>query len=111
MSARGITMHWIGYAYNHAAGTYRLYNPGTGRVIMSQDVVFLESKEIRKPEKELAIIQEESSRPTRKKNEVIYVSDEEENNKNAHESDSEEEMGMYHTSFIQKNSLQVVVMN
>ena len=41
----------------------------------------------------MAIIQEKSSRPTRKKNEAIYVSDEEENNENVHESDSEEENG------------------
>jgi hypothetical protein len=93
LSARGITMHWIGYAHNHAAGTYRLYNPGTGRIIMSRDVVFLEPKETRKPEKELAVIQEKSSRPTRKKNEARYVSDEEEDNKNVHESDTEEENG------------------
>ena len=60
---------------------------------MSRDVVFLEPKETRKPEKELAVIQEKSSRPTRKKNEARYVSDEEEDNKNVHESDTEEENG------------------
>ena len=88
-------MHWIGYASDHATGTYRLYNPGTGRVIMSRDVVFLEPKETRKPEKELAVIQEKSLGPTEKKNEAIYVSDsdEEENKKNVHESNTEEENG------------------
>ena len=62
-------MHWIGYAHKHATGTYRLYNPGTGHIIMNRDVVFLEPKETKKPEKEVAIIQEKSARPTRKKNE------------------------------------------
>jgi hypothetical protein len=78
LSARGIIMHWIGYAQDHAAGTYRLYNQDTGRVIMSRDVVFLEPKETRKPEKELAVIQEKSLGPTEKKNEAIYVSDSDE---------------------------------
>ena len=88
-------MHWIGYASDHAAGTYRLYNPGTGPVIMSRDVRFLEPEETRKPEKELAIIQEKSLGPKEKKNEARYVSDsdEEENIKNVHENDMEENDG------------------
>ena len=88
-------MHWIGYASDHAAGTYRLYNPSTGRVIMSRDVRFLEPEETRKPEKELAIIQEKSLGPKEKKNEARYVSDsdEEENIKNVHENDMEENNG------------------
>ena len=67
-----------------------VYNPGTGCVMMSRDIVLLEPKETRKQEKELAIIQEKSSGPTRKKNEAIYVSDED-GNKNMQESDHEEE--------------------
>ena len=70
-----------------------VYNSGTGRVMMRRDVVFLQPKETRKQEKELAIIQEKSWRPTRKENEAIYVGDEEGNNKNVHESNSEEENG------------------
>ena len=92
LRARGITMHWIGYTHNHAAGMYGIQSRYRIRVMMSQDVVFLEPKETRKQEKELAIIQEKSLRPARKKNEVIYVSDED-GNKNMQESDSEEENG------------------
>ena len=62
---------------------------------MSRDVRFLEPEETRKPEKELAVIQEKSLGHTEKKNEAIYVSDsdKEENKKNVHESNTEEENG------------------
>ena len=66
-----------------------VYNPGTGCVVIRRDVVFLEPKETRKQEKELKIIQEKNQRPTRKKNDVIYVSDED-GDMNMQESDSEE---------------------
>ncbi|MCP4747478.1 MAG: transposase family protein, partial [Desulfobacteraceae bacterium] len=41
LSDRGKVCMWMGYAKNHKAGTYRLYNPATRKLIMSRDVVFL----------------------------------------------------------------------
>ena len=34
----------VGYALNHGAGTYRLYNPRTKRIIMSRDVTWMDFK-------------------------------------------------------------------
>eukprot|EP00984_Skeletonema_dohrnii_P022875 scaffold11976_cov67-Skeletonema_dohrnii-CCMP3373.AAC.1 len=41
LKSRGETCIWLGYAANHAAGTYRIYNPRTRQVILSRDVHFL----------------------------------------------------------------------
>ena len=57
---------------------------------MSRDVVLLQPKETRKPVKELAIIEEKSSSPTKRGNEVTYVSAND-GNKNVQESASEGE--------------------
>ena len=32
---------WMGFAEDHKAGTYRLYNTATGKIILSRDVTFL----------------------------------------------------------------------
>ena len=32
---------WIGYAANHAAGTHRVWNPVTNKIILTRDVLFL----------------------------------------------------------------------
>lgn len=37
---RGKPCFWLGYAKNHAAGTYRLLNCKTNRIIQSRDVIF-----------------------------------------------------------------------
>jgi hypothetical protein len=41
MKDRGTTCIWLGYAADHAAGTYRVYNPQTRQVIFTRDVQFL----------------------------------------------------------------------
>ncbi|MCP4744763.1 MAG: hypothetical protein GY874_01280, partial [Desulfobacteraceae bacterium] len=41
LSDCGKVYMWRGYAKDHKAGTYRLYNPTTRKMIMSRDVVFL----------------------------------------------------------------------
>ena len=41
LSDRGKVCMWMGYARDHKAGTYRLYNPTTRKIIMSRDVIFL----------------------------------------------------------------------
>jgi hypothetical protein len=38
---RGTTCIWLGYAADHAAGTYRVYNPQTKQVIFTRDVQLL----------------------------------------------------------------------
>ena len=63
-SDKGIAVHWIGYAHNYAVGRYGIQSRYR-TCYDSQDVVFLEPKETRKQEKELDIMQEKSSRPTR----------------------------------------------
>ena len=50
-SDKGITVHWIGYAHNHAVGRYGIQSRYR-TCYDSQDVVFLEPKETRKQEKE-----------------------------------------------------------
>ena len=34
----------LGYIYNHARGTYKLFNPDTNRVIMTRDVKWVDWK-------------------------------------------------------------------
>ena len=41
---RGKPCLWLGYAKRHAAGTFRLYNSKTNRIIQSRDVIFTRSK-------------------------------------------------------------------
>lgn len=41
MKDRGTTCIWLGYAADHAAGTYRVYNQRTQQVIFTRDVQFL----------------------------------------------------------------------
>jgi hypothetical protein len=38
---RGKTCIWLGYAKDHAIGTYRVYNPKTNKVLLTRDVTFL----------------------------------------------------------------------
>jgi len=38
---RGKTCIWLGYAKDHAIGTYRVYNPKTNKVSLTRDVTFL----------------------------------------------------------------------
>ena len=33
---------WVGYAENHPAGTYRIFNPKTRKIILTQDMTFLQ---------------------------------------------------------------------
>ena len=35
------TCIWLGYAKDHAIGTYRVYNPKTNKVSLTRDVTFL----------------------------------------------------------------------
>jgi hypothetical protein len=38
---RGKTCIWLGYAKDHAIGTYRVYIPKTNKVSLTRDVTFL----------------------------------------------------------------------
>ena len=40
MDKRGFTIMMVGYAMNHGAGTYRVFNPKTNRIIFSRDVTW-----------------------------------------------------------------------
>ena len=44
MKDKGFSAMMVGYALNHGAGTYRLYNPKTKRIIMSRNVTWLDFK-------------------------------------------------------------------
>ena len=33
---------WVGYIKNHPAGTYQIFNPKTKKIIVTQDVTFLQ---------------------------------------------------------------------
>ena len=44
LQERGKEANWIGYANDHATYTYRLFNPKTCKVILSQDVTFIGQK-------------------------------------------------------------------
>ena len=56
LSNRGKPCLWMGYADDHSAGTYRLYNPATRKIILSRDVTFLgEIKETEKVKEVTAI--------------------------------------------------------
>ena len=44
MVDKGYPAMMVGYALNHGAGTYRLYNPKTKRIIMSRDVKWMDFK-------------------------------------------------------------------
>ena len=44
MTNKGFPAMMVGYAQNHGAGTYRLYNPKTKRIIMSRDVKWMDFK-------------------------------------------------------------------
>ena len=41
MQDKGYPAVMVGYTLNHGAGTYRLYNPKTKRIIMSRDVTWM----------------------------------------------------------------------
>ena len=41
LADRGKTCMWTGYAADHAAGIYRVWNPKTRKVIETRDVIFL----------------------------------------------------------------------
>ena len=32
---------WVGYAAEHAVGTYRVLNPETRKILLTRDVIFL----------------------------------------------------------------------
>ena len=38
----GVTCMFVGYADNHSGDCYRMYNPNTGRVMETRDVIFLQ---------------------------------------------------------------------
>ena len=38
---RGKACVWVGYAANHAAGTHRVLNPTTKKILLTRDVIFL----------------------------------------------------------------------
>jgi len=44
LNPRGKKCLFVGYAKMHAAGTYRLFNPATRKIILSRDVTFICSK-------------------------------------------------------------------
>ena len=44
MKEKGFPAMMVGYALNHGAGTYRLYNPKTKRIIISRDVKWMDYK-------------------------------------------------------------------
>ena len=48
LADRGKPCLWMGYARDHSAGTFRLYNPATRKMFLSRDVIFLgeTSKEV-----------------------------------------------------------------
>ena len=37
----GVMCMFVGYADNHSGDCYRMYNPNTGRVMETRDVIFL----------------------------------------------------------------------
>ena len=41
MANKGLSCMFVGYAPNHADGVYRMWNPNTGRVHVSRDIVWL----------------------------------------------------------------------
>ena len=41
LADRGKPCMWMGFAKNHKAGTYRLYNQKTNKLIISRDVTFI----------------------------------------------------------------------
>ena len=42
LAQRGEKMLMVGYVENHSSGVYRMYNPGTKRVILTRDVTWAE---------------------------------------------------------------------
>ena len=38
---RGVTMMFVGYANNHEGDCYRMYNPSTGKICETRDVIWL----------------------------------------------------------------------
>ena len=42
LANRGTPGIWVGYAENHPACTYRIFNPKTKKIILTQDVTFLQ---------------------------------------------------------------------
>ena len=44
MINKGFPAMMVGYAPNHGAGTYRLYNPKTNRIVYSRDISWMEYK-------------------------------------------------------------------
>jgi len=44
LQERGKEANWIGYVSDHAAYTYRIFNPKMCKVILSRDVTFIGQK-------------------------------------------------------------------
>ena len=51
LNPRGKKCLFVGYAKMHAAGTYRLFNPATRKIILSRDVTFIRSERERGAQK------------------------------------------------------------
>ena len=81
-------MQWIGCVHHNSIGMYQ-------HVIMLRDAVFMESKDITKPEKEFNLRlettkEEEENKPLDNKPEANYMS-EDDNDKDGFERNSEDE--------------------
>ena len=76
---RGKTCIWLGYAKDHAIGTYRVYNPKTNKVLLTRDVTFLrESHNDWVAEEEPALvleIEDEVDAPVATTNPVSIIDD------------------------------------
>ena len=42
LTNHGTPGFWVGYAENHPTGTYQIFNPKTKKIILTQDVTFLQ---------------------------------------------------------------------
>ena len=42
LANRGTPSIWVGYAENHPAGTYQIFNPKTKKIILTRDMTFLQ---------------------------------------------------------------------
>ena len=92
---RGNWMYWMGFARDRAAGTYRMFNPATRKVIRTRDVRFTKSASVKSTDDTPAVTilenkgqedEEHQEKPARGKV-IRLVSDD--------ESASEEEMDDY----------------
>lgn len=79
---RGKTCIWLGYAKDHAIGTYRVYNPRTNKVSLTRDVTFLRESHNdwvaeEEPESVMEIEEHEADPPVATQNPVSTVVDDE----------------------------------